>query len=375
MQDIDQDFGSSDGVDVPPVPFGRIAIVGAGAWGTALALTAHRAGRSVALWAREEMVVQSVATSRRNPFLTVAVDIPEAITVSGDIDRVLRDAELVLLVTPSQHLRTMARRCRPLLASSTPVVVCAKGVEAATCALMSDVVAEELPRHPLAVLSGPTFAAEVAQDLPTAVTVAARGTGGFGPGHLAARVAVSFATASFRPYLSDDLVGVEIGGAVKNVIAIACGIAAGRGLGSNARAALITRGLAELTRLAVALGARPDTLRGLAGVGDLVLTCSSDQSRNFSFGKALGEGGHPEPAEGGPVVEGVANAASVGALARRYGIAMPICSGVEAVLAGAAIDEVMAAMMVSALRPESLDAENSLRIPHPAAPEEGLLSA
>lgn len=372
-----QEFGSAGSSAVEPAAFDRIAIIGAGAWGTALALTAHRAGRGVTLWAREPQVLEAVAATRRNPFLPVPVDLPSAIVVSGDLDAVVNGADLVLMTTPSQHLRAMVRRCAPLMGLAVPVVICSKGVEASSGALMSDVVAEELPGHPLAVLSGPTFAAEVAQDLPTAVTIAAGGEGGFSTGHLAARVAVSFASTTFRPYLSDDVIGVEIGGAVKNVIAIACGIAAGRGLGSNARAALITRGLAELTRLGFALGARPETLSGLAGVGDLVLTCSSEQSRNFSFGKALGEGRNPQQAEDGPVVEGAVNAASVGALSRRLGIDMPICAGVEAVLGGASIDEVMAGLMISSLRPESLKAENSLRIAHPAlsTSDDGLLSA
>ncbi|MDD3445018.1 MAG: NAD(P)-dependent glycerol-3-phosphate dehydrogenase [Zavarzinia sp.] len=378
-----QEFGSAAAPAFEPQPFDRIAVIGAGAWGTALALTAYRAGRTVALWAREEAVIEQVARERRNPFLPAAIDIPEDILVSNDLARVLDGADLVLFVTPSQHLRAMVRRCRPMLSAGVPVVVCAKGVEGEGGALMSDVVMQELPGHDLAVLSGPTFAAEVARELPTAVTIAAAAEDGFGRSHLAARVAVSLATLTFRPYLSDDVVGVEVGGAVKNVIAIACGIAEGRGLGSNARAAIITRGLAELTRLAVALGARADSLGGLAGVGDLVLTCSSEQSRNFSFGKALGAGGNPDMAEGGPVVEGAVNAATVGALARKLGVAMPICAGVEAVLNGAAIDEIMASLMSGDLRPEALEAENDLRIPHPAATsqeqdhptEEGRLSA
>lgn len=349
-----------------PRPFGRVAIVGAGAWGTALALTAHRAGRAVSLWAREVAVVEAVARNRRNPFLPAAVDLPAAILVSNDLNAALAGADLVLMVTPSQHLRRMLRAVAPLLAPEVPVVICAKGVEGDSGALMSDVGAAEMPGRPLAVLSGPTFAAEVALDLPTAVTVAARGDHGFGPEHLAARVAVTFATRHFRPYLSDDLVGVEIGGAVKNVIAIACGIAAGRGLGSNARAALITRGLAELTRLGVAVGARPETLGGLAGAGDLVLTCSSEQSRNFSFGKSLGEGQRRALTDDGPVVEGAVNAASVVALARKLGIAMPICIGVEAILNGAAVDDVMAALMTGDLKPEALTAEAQFHIPHPA---------
>lgn len=375
-----QDFASLEAASAEPEAFDRIAVVGAGAWGTALALTAHRAGRHVALWAREDAVVEQVARERRNPFLPAPIDIPTDILVSGDLGAVLEGAQLVLLVPPSQHLRAMARRCREHMAPGTPVVVCAKGVDGETGALMSDVVAEELPGHALAVLSGPTFAAEVARELPTAVTIAAASDDGFGPGHLAARVAVSLATLTFRPYLSDDVIGAEIGGAVKNVIAIACGIAEGRGLGSNARAAIITRGLAELTRLAVVLGARADSLGGLAGVGDLVLTCSSVQSRNFSFGKAMGEGKDPHLSADGPVVEGAVNAATVGALARRLGVEMPICAGVEAVLNGASIDEVMAGLMTGHLRPEPLEAENDLLIPHPAAPapgddEEGRLTA
>ncbi|PWR20077.1 NAD(P)H-dependent glycerol-3-phosphate dehydrogenase [Zavarzinia compransoris] len=359
-------MSAGSGTGAEPRPFERIAIVGAGAWGTALALTAHRAGRGVALWAREASVVEAVARDRRNPFLPAPVDLPAAIAVTGDLPAVVAGADLVLMVTPSQHLRRMLGEVAPLLGPAVPVVICAKGVEGETGALMSAVGAAALPGRPLAVLSGPTFATEVALDLPTAVTVAARGDHGFGPDHLAARVAVTFATRHFRPYLSDDLIGVEIGGAVKNVIAIACGIAAGKGLGSNARAALITRGLAELTRLGVAVGARSETLGGLAGVGDLVLTCSSEQSRNFSFGKALGEGRRAALTDDGPVVEGAVNAAAVVALARRLGIAMPICLGVEAILNGAAVDDIMAGLMTGDLKPEALAAEKQFQIPHPA---------
>lgn len=348
-----------------PAAFERVAIVGAGAWGTALALAALRAGRRAALWAREAAVIEQVARDRTNPFMA-GVTLPAELAVTGSLEAALAEAEVVLLTAPSQHLRAMARRCEALLPPGLPVVICSKGVEADSGLLMSEVVAAEMPGRPQAVLSGPTFAAEVARNLPTAVTIAAEG-GTFDASHLAARVAVTFASATFRPYLADDVIGVEIGGAVKNVVAIACGIAQGRQLGSNARATLITRGLAELTRLAVALGARPDTLSGLAGVGDLVLTCSSEQSRNFSYGKALGEGLNPRMDEGGPVVEGAVNAAAVVALADRLGVDMPICRAVAAVLAGAPLDKVMAGLMTSGLRPEGLAAEDQMRIPHPAA--------
>ncbi len=265
-----------------------------------------------------------------------------------------------------------------MLPPDTPVVICSKGIEVGSGLLMSEVVAEEMPRRRHAVLSGPTFAAEVAKALPTAVTVAAssRPSLSFDPGHLAARVAVTFATPTFRPYLSDDIVGVETGGAVKNVLAIACGIASGRALGSNARAGIITRGLAEMTRLTIALGGRADTVSGLAGAGDLMLTCSSEQSRNFSFGKALGEGRQPIAEENGPVVEGKVNAGAVMTLARRLGVEMPICKAVAGILRGRSIDETMSALMTSDLHPEPLVAEDHIRIPHPAAPRRReLLSA
>ncbi|HSK38695.1 MAG TPA: NAD(P)H-dependent glycerol-3-phosphate dehydrogenase, partial [Arenibaculum sp.] len=246
--------------DVGPKAFSHIAVVGGGAWGTALALTAHRAGRGVRLWAREGAVVDAVARTRRNPFLPSA-KLPEEIAVTDDLRRSLSGAGLVVLASPSQHLRATARNVEALLAKRVPVVICSKGVEAYTGLLMSQVVAAEMPGRPQAVLSGPTFAAEVAQDMPTAATVASPHDGrSFQPEHLAARVAVTFATPTFRPYLSDDVAGVEIGGAVKNVLAIACGVIEGLGLGQNARAALIARGYAEMLRFGAAKGARRETL-------------------------------------------------------------------------------------------------------------------
>lgn len=349
------------------VPFRRVAVIGAGAWGTALALTACRAGREVALWAREEAVVRSIALERRNPFLADTV-LPADIAITGDLARALSAADLAILACPSQHLRAVARRVEARLAPGTPVVICSKGLEDETLHLMSDVVRDEMPGRPLAVLSGPTFAAEVAAGLPAAATVAAMTDAGADADlALASRVAASLATTGFRPYVSDDVIGVEIGGAVKNVIAIACGIAAGRGWGANARAALITRGLAEIARLGVAVGARVDTLYGLAGAGDLMLTCSSELSRNFSFGMALGQGDRPPVAtDGGPVIEGAVNARAVVALAARHGIDMPIGRAVHAVLRGQPVDKVFGALMTRDLRAESQHLEGEWRVAHPA---------
>jgi glycerol-3-phosphate dehydrogenase (NAD(P)+) len=329
-------------------------------------LTAHRAGRRVTLWAREQSVVEAVAQTRRNPFLPTA-ELPDAIAVTDDLACALQRSELAALVVPSRHLRTMARRVEQHLPAGVPVLICSKGVEAGTGKLLSEIIAEEMRERPFAVLSGPTFAIEVADNQPTAATVAAPlDDGDFGSQHLAPRVAVTFATPAFRPYVSDDVTGVEIGGAVKNVLAIACGIAAGRGMGANARAAIITRGLAEIVRLGKALGARADTFRGLSGVGDLLLTCSDEKSRNFSFGKILGSGKRPAIDENGPVVEGAANARSVIELACSAGVSMPICAAVDKVLRGHSVDQAIQSLLSTDLRAEPPGLENAARIPHPA---------
>lgn len=307
--------------------YDRLAIVGGGAWGTALALTLLRAGRSCCLWIREPEAATAAREDRRNPFLADH-ELPTALTISNHLQESLEGAEAVVLVVPSQFLRPLARELKERLTGSETIVICSKGIEADSGALMHQVVEEEMPGRPWAVLSGPSFAAEVAGGQPTAVTIAARDR------ELAAKVAATFATPTFRPYVSEDPIGVEVGGAVKNVLAIACGIASGCGFGANARAALITRGLAEIMRLGRALGARRETLSGLAGIGDLTLTCSSEQSRNFSFGKALGRGLTAEEAQAGSkvVVEGAENARSVTALARRLGVEMPICEAVHQIL-------------------------------------------
>lgn len=308
-------------------PYRRLAFIGGGAWGTALALTALRAGCACSLWIREAEIAQGVFESRETPFLP-GYQLPEALAVTSRLAEALEEAELVVLVVPSQFLRSVARNLRDHLSPNLPLLICSKGIEAKSGALMHQVVEEELGGHPWAVLSGPSFAAEVAAGQPTAITVAAPDP------LLAGRIAATFAISTFRPYTSDDPLGVEVGGAVKNVIAIACGIAQGCGFGANSRAALITRGLAEIVRLATALGARPETLAGLAGLGDLTLTCSSEQSRNFSFGMALGRGLSPEQAKGDSkaIVEGAENARSITALAERVGVEMPICEAVFEIL-------------------------------------------
>ena len=327
-----------------------IGVVGGGAWGTALALTARRAGRDVMLWAREASVVDSVNTAHVNADFLPGVALDPAIRATSD-HAVIAGADAVLLVPPAQHLRAACRALAPYWRPGVPAVICAKGIELSTCALMADAVATELPGAVIAVLSGPTFAIEVARGQPTAITLACADAG------LGQKLVEALGTASFRPYLSDDLVGAQMGGAVKNVLAIACGIVEGRGLGDNARAALITRGLAELTRLAVAKGGRPETMMGLSGLGDLILTASSTQSRNYSLGFALGEGRQLAEilAERRSVTEGVTTAGAVMDMAARIGVEMPICAGVDAVInKGVSLDDVIRALLSRPFRSEGL---------------------
>jgi glycerol-3-phosphate dehydrogenase (NAD(P)+) len=326
----------------------RIGIIGGGAWGTALAVTARRAGRDVILWARETDVVAAINERHENPLFLPGIAIDAAIAATGEL-ATAASANAVLLAVPAQHLREIARSLAPSLRPGAAVVICAKGVEEKTGALMSEAAAAVLPGAKLAILSGPTFAGEVARGLPTAVTLATADQA------LGRAVIAALGTRSFRPYLSDDMVGAEIGGAVKNVLAIACGIVAGRRLGDNARAALITRGLAEMVRLARVKGGRPETLMGLSGLGDLTLTCTGLQSRNHSLGFALGEGKSLAAILGTrrSIAEGVSSAAAVGALARRLGVDMPIVAAVDAILHRAAdIDETIAGLLARPFRTE-----------------------
>lgn len=330
----------------------RIAVIGAGAWGTALAMTAARAGCTVGLWAREKEVVESIRRDRRNALFLPDHRIDEAVVPTGELGEAAAGAELALLVAPAQHVGAVAEQLAGL-PDAPPIVVCAKGIDRASGRLLSEVVADALPGRPAAVLSGPSFASEVAQGLPAALTAASTDR------PLTERVAQRLGAPRFRIYLSDDPVGVQIGGAVKNVIAIACGMVAGAGLGENARAAIVTRGLAETVRLAVARGGRAQTLAGLSGVGDMMLTCNSFQSRNMSLGAALGA--EPDrswtPAEvlaaRGKLAEGVWTTAAVTEMAEKLDVEMPICAGVNAVLhRGETVQAMVDSLMARRFREE-----------------------
>ncbi|CAH1687850.1 Glycerol-3-phosphate dehydrogenase (NAD(P)+) [Hyphomicrobiales bacterium] len=345
-------------VEFASFPRNHIAVIGGGAWGTALAITSARAGRPVSLWIREPEIASTTAETRENAVFLPGCLLPASIRVTADLAAATRDASIVLLVVPSQHLRAVSARMRGLLPTHATVVICSKGVEQDTGALLSAVIAEELPDHPLAVLSGPTFASEVAAGLPTAVTIASPDAALNPARSHAASVARALGTRTFRPYVSDDVIGVEVSGAVKNVLAIASGMAAGLGLGANTRAALISRGLHEIQELSAALGGRRETVTGLSGVGDLTLTCSSEQSRNMRFGMALATGrAAAEIFEGRPVVvEGVDNAVSVTTLARRLGVDMPICEAVRAIVVdGRPIHEMMDGLLRRPFKGEPTD--------------------
>jgi len=324
----------------------RIGVLGAGAWGTTLAIVAQRAGRAVTLWARRPEQARALADNRENVLHLPGLPIDPAIDITGDIRAALR-ADAVLVALPAQHLN---EHLAPLAwPASLPAVICAKGIERKTLSSMPAVMAAIQPQAPLAMLSGPTFAGEVAHGKPAAIVIAANDMA------MAENLAAAIATPEFRPYASDDLVGVALGGAVKNVLAIGCGMAVGRGLGENARAALVTRGLAELARLVDAAGGRRETAMGLSGAGDLILTATSRQSRNTTLGEDLGRGRTLAAilAERRSVAEGVESAAAVVALARRYGTEMPICESVAAVLAGGSIDEELRRLLARPLKREN----------------------
>ena len=326
-----------------------ISIIGAGAWGTALALAARRAGNDVTLWAYEADIVAAINDAHENTLYMPGVALDPAIRATGDLAEAAT-ADALLLAAPAQHMRTTIAPLAGHLPPATPLIVCAKGIEQETLALMSEAVAAIFPQNPVFILSGPTFAADVAAGRPTAVTLA-------GSDLAAAQVlADRLSSDRFRPYSGDDVIGAQIGGAIKNVLAIACGIAEGRGFGDNARAALVTRGLAELTRLCLAKGGRAETMMGLSGLGDLVLTCTSTQSRNYSLGLALGAGRTLVEilGERHSVAEGVYTASAAVALAAKLGIEMPIATAVDAVLnKGADINVVIEALLARPLRAEA----------------------
>lgn len=325
-----------------------INVVGGGAWGTALANAAAGAGHPVTLWLRDAGAAAALQAQRENPRYLPGVPLHPAIRATGEAAD-LAGARATLLVVPAQTVRGVLESLRGPLATAGPVILCAKGIERGSDSFMSAVAEQVLPPGaPVAVLSGPSFAIDVARGLPTAVTLAAADAG------RAAALSALLSGPSFRLYHTDDVRGVEIGGAGKNVLAIACGIVAGRGLGESARAALIARAFAELMRFARPFGGRPETLMGLSGLGDLVLTASSPQSRNFAFGERLGKGATPEEASGGKLVEGAFSAQALVDLARTQAVEMPVAEAVAAVVAGAlTVDAAMARLLSRPLKAET----------------------
>lgn len=323
-------------------------VIGAGAWGTALAQVCARAGLSVTLWAHETQVAKDIAATRTNSAFLPGVLLDPSIDVTNELAD-MSPWDMILAVAPAQHMRATLDGFAPYARDGLPVVLCAKGIEQGSLKLMTQVLAETLPHAQPAVLSGPSFAGEVARGLPTAITLAAA------DGQVGKALVEVLATPTFRPYLSRDMIGAEAGGAIKNILAIACGIVEGKGLGRSAHASVMTRGFAEMTRFGVALGAKPETLAGLCGLGDLVLTCSSPQSRNMSVGLALGKGESLQTALSGKlsVAEGVASAEPLRALAAELGVELPICEAVAAILAGETdIDQAVAALLARPLKSE-----------------------
>lgn len=324
-----------------------IVVVGAGAWGTALA-NAMAAQEDVLIWAREHEVSAAINETHANPLFLPGIALSPRVRATTHLAD-LAGIDLWLVVPPAQFLGRVLAEAP--LAHRPTLILCAKGIEAGTHRLMADVAAAAAPQSPLAVLSGPSFAAEVAKGLPTAVTLAA------GTEAEASALADRIARPTFRPYASEDVIGAEIGGAVKNVLAIACGVVIGAGLGENARAAIIARGFAEMTRFGLARGARAETLAGLSGLGDLVLTCGSTQSRNMRLGMALGEGQTAEQALAGKlsVAEGAATAPVLVEAAAAAGVDMPISAAVADLLAGrATVPEVVRRLLSRPLKSEGL---------------------
>ncbi|WP_292528011.1 NAD(P)H-dependent glycerol-3-phosphate dehydrogenase [Methylocystis sp.] len=324
-----------------------VAVLGAGAWGVALANVAAQGRARTPLWAHDPRTAQALARDRENKRRLPGMPLAAAVAPTDDIS-ILREAEIILAVTPAQAIRMTARAARLYLRKGAAFVICAKGIERERGKFLSEVVREELPQASVAVLSGPSFAADVCRGLPTAVTLAAHDE------QLARRLCEELSTKTFRLYRSTDVRGVEIGGAAKNVLAIAAGMSHGRGLGASAQAALIARGFAELMRLGRALGARQETLMGLSGLGDLVLTCGSAQSRNFALGEALGRGESLEDATHGKLAEGAYTARVMVEMARAHDVELPIAEAVDAILsARLSIDGAVEALLMRPLKAEN----------------------
>ena len=323
----------------------RVAVLGGGAWGTALALTCARAGRNVTLWEYEPGNAASLEEKRESRFLP-DVRIDNEIKVTRDLGDTA-NSDAILLVVPAQAVRSVVTSLASLVAKQTPLIACAKGIEHGTHKFMTEIIAECAPVAVPAILSGPSFAADVARGMPTAVTVAAS------DGKIALDLAHALSAGTFRPYHSTDVRGVELGGATKNVLAIAAGIVTGKGLGASALAALTTRGFAELVRFGKACGARTETMMGLSGLGDLILTCGTPQSRNFSCGVALGKGEKPDTAAHGKLAEGIFTAPVLLEMAREKNVEMPISVAVAAVLSGKlSVDEAIESLLTRPLKSE-----------------------
>ena len=327
----------------------RIGIIGAGAWGTALAQTMASAGRDVTLWAREPEVVEAIDTERENKQFLPGVTLHDNVRTTGSLTRAT-ESDIVLLVTPAQHVRKTLQALKADLTDGKPLVICAKGIEVETGYLMSHVAEEEIPITNIAVMAGPTFASELAQGLPTAVTIAASDS------DTGEMLVNNLGTRNLRAYYSDDMTSAQIGSAVKNVIAIACGVIYGLQLGESARAALVTRGLAEMGRLAAAMGARRTTLMGMCGIGDLMLTCTSTQSRNYTLGTDLAAGKSIDEilaARGGSVTEGIHTSEALMTMARNHAVDMPISKAVyECLHEGKDVHQAIDQMLERPLKPE-----------------------
>lgn len=304
----------------------RIAVLGAGAWGTALASVLARKGHETILWGRDDATIAAINTRRQNPRYLAGIDLPEELVATSEAGKALEGADLILLVTPAQTIADMAEQLSGKIDPATPLILCAKGIDRKTGKLPAETLADRLAGQSLAALSGPSFAHDVARGLPTAVTVA------HADGNKAAELAAIISSGTFRVYASTDLKGVELGGALKNVIALGVGVCRGMGLGASAEAALIARGFAELSRLATRLGAHPQTLMGLSGLGDLVLTCSGTQSRNFAYGMAIGEG---KDTSDMPLAEGAFTAGVAASIAGERDIEAPLISTVAKLVEGA----------------------------------------
>ncbi len=328
----------------------HIGVISAGSWGTALAVIANRAGSRVTLYSRNPNVLASIRNKRTNDTYLPGIFLDPSIAVTDDLTQICA-ADIVLLSVPSQHMRATCISISDQLDIDIPLIIATKGIERGSLALMSEVVTAILPKNPLTILTGPNFAGEAARGLPTATSLACQDE------RLAGQITYSIGGKFFRPYHTDDIIGAQIGGAVKNVIAIACGIALGRGFGENARAALITRGLAEMTRLCVAKGGRQETLMGLSGMGDLVLTCTSEISRNMSLGMDIGRGTRTvkQTIENWQkrLAEGITTADSVSELAKKIGISMPICKTVHDIVCETiGVDEAISYLLERPFVPE-----------------------